>query len=239
MSNKTLDPRDLLFGLLALQVGLISQEHLVAAFQTWSRERRLALPDVLLEKGSIDASQRDLIRALVDDHVRRHAGDVDQSLAAAVAGSPARDQIAGLGDAELTASLGIVNTRTRQTEVDDPHRTVTHNVESQPASAHRFRVLRPHASGGLGTVSVALDNELHREVALKQIHARHADDPASRSRFLLEAELTGGLEHPGIVPVYGLGFDAAGRPYLRNAVHSRRQPQGGDCTLSRRRFPET
>ena len=35
----------------------------------------------------------------------------------------------------------------------------------------------------------------------------------SRQRFLLEAEVTGGLEHPGIVPVYGLGTYADGRPY--------------------------
>ena len=60
---------------------------------------------------------------------------------------------------------------------------------------------------------MALDAELHREVALKQILDQHADDPASRQRFLLEAEITGGLEHPGIVPVYGLGTYADGRPY--------------------------
>ncbi len=60
---------------------------------------------------------------------------------------------------------------------------------------------------------VALDAELHREVALKQILDHHADDPTSRQRFLLEAEITGGLEHPGIVPVYGLGAYGDGRPY--------------------------
>ena len=37
--------------------------------------------------------------------------------------------------------------------------------------------------------------------------------PRAASRFLLEAEITGGLEHPGIVPVYGLGQYADGRPY--------------------------
>jgi hypothetical protein len=47
------------------------------------------------------------------------------------------------------------------------------------------------------------DSELHREVALTQILDHHADDPAGRQRFLLEAEVTGGLEHPGIVSVYG------------------------------------
>ncbi len=77
----------------------------------------------------------------------------------------------------------------------------------------RFRVLREHAKGGLGKVSVAEDLELHREVAFKEIQRRYADDDEARTRFLLEAEITGGLEHPGIVPVYGLGTHADGRPY--------------------------
>ena len=77
----------------------------------------------------------------------------------------------------------------------------------------RFRVLRPHAKGGIGEVFVAHDEELHRDVALKEIQGRYADDPESRSRFLVEAEITGGLEHPGIVPVYGLGQYADGRPF--------------------------
>ena len=77
----------------------------------------------------------------------------------------------------------------------------------------RYRPIRPHARGGLGEVLVAYDEELNREVALKQVQDRFADDQASRARFVLEAEVTGGLEHPGIVPVYGLGAYADGRPY--------------------------
>jgi len=80
-------------------------------------------------------------------------------------------------------------------------------------SGGRYHILRPHARGGLGEVFVAHDAELNREVALKQILDQHADDPTSRARFLLEAEVTGGLEHPGIVPVYGLGIRGDGRPY--------------------------
>ena len=60
---------------------------------------------------------------------------------------------------------------------------------------------------------MARDQELNREVALKEIQSQFADHPDSRSRFLLEAEVTGGLEHPGIVPVYGLGQYEDGRPY--------------------------
>ncbi len=77
----------------------------------------------------------------------------------------------------------------------------------------RFQVLRPHAQGGIGKVSVAFDAELQREVALKQIKPERADDVDSRARFMLEAEVTGRLEHPGIVPVYGLGADDHGRPF--------------------------
>ena len=50
-------------------------------------------------------------------------------------------------------------------------------------------------------------------MALKQILDSHADDAVSRHRFVMEAEITGGLEHPGIVPVYSLGTYPDGRPY--------------------------
>jgi serine/threonine-protein kinase len=81
------------------------------------------------------------------------------------------------------------------------------------ASQPRFHIIRPHAHGGLGIIFLASDQELHREVALKEIQGRYAFDPDSRARFLLEAEVTGALEHPGIVPVYSLGHYADGRPY--------------------------
>ncbi len=77
----------------------------------------------------------------------------------------------------------------------------------------RFRILRPHAKGGLGAVLLARDEELNRDVAVKEIQPRYADNLSSRSRFIFEAEVTGRLEHPGVVPVYALGRYADGRPY--------------------------
>jgi serine/threonine protein kinase len=77
----------------------------------------------------------------------------------------------------------------------------------------RYQPLWLHATGGLGEIFAAEDTELHRRVALKQIQRMHATNPHSRERFVAEAEITGNLEHPGIVPVYGLGTDAVGRPY--------------------------
>ena len=118
------------------------------------------------------------------------------------------------------------------TEDGDADRTASYSVGAATSDGQRFRVLRPHARGGLGAVFVALDTELHREVALKQILDQHADDPVSRQRFLLEAEVTGGLEHPGIVPVYGLGTYGDGRPYYAMRFIKGRQPQGGDRPAS-------
>ena len=102
---------------------------------------------------------------------------------------------------------------------DDPFMTrppTTEETSSPPVHVHlggtRFRILRPHARGGLGEVFLAEDGELGREVALKEIRDRHADDSQSRARFVSEAVITGRLEHPGIVPVYGLGHHPDGRP---------------------------
>src|SRR5262245_58329274 len=75
----------------------------------------------------------------------------------------------------------------------------------------RYSPLQLHARGGIGEVFLARDEELHREVALKRIQPSHARYGPSRRRFLYEAEITGRLEHPGVVPVYGLGTDAAGQ----------------------------
>ena len=80
-------------------------------------------------------------------------------------------------------------------------------------SGMRYRPLWLHATGGLGEIFGAIDIELHRQVALKQMQDVHAKDRSSRNRFVAEAKITGNLEHPGIVPVYGVGAGADGRPY--------------------------
>jgi eukaryotic-like serine/threonine-protein kinase len=83
--------------------------------------------------------------------------------------------------------------------------------ESATARAE-FRDLRFHAAGALGEVFMARNAELNREVALKFLKPERLRDADSRRRFLQEAEITGRLEHPGVVPIYALGTDAAGSP---------------------------
>jgi serine/threonine-protein kinase len=205
--------RDLLFGLLALQIGLIDQAALVAAFLAWTRDKARPLADHLVALGHLDEAHRPLLEGLAAAHLARHGGDPEKSLAAVSAGKSTRESLARLGDPDIDATLGHVASSHGSIDDGDPDRTTDYSVGTATSDGQRFRVLRPHARGGLGAVFVALDEELHREVALKQILDQHADDPVSRARFLLEAEITGGLEHPGIVPVYGLGSYENGRPY--------------------------
>ena len=69
----------------------------------------------------------------------------------------------------------------------------------------RYQPVQYHARGGLGVVYIAKDGELERHVALKEILSRHGTNPRYQDKFVFEAQVTGSLEHPGIVPVYGLG----------------------------------
>jgi WD40 repeat protein/serine/threonine protein kinase len=103
--------------------------------------------------------------------------------------------------------------------------------EGGVVTTSHYRVGHLHARGGLGEILVARDEVLHRDVALKVLQPERAQDRGSRSRFLREAEVTSQLEHPGIVPVYGLGQVADGSP-----VYAMRFIRGETFFEAARRF---
>jgi eukaryotic-like serine/threonine-protein kinase len=103
-----------------------------------------------------------------------------------------------------------------------------------PAPRYRKKSEEPHGEGGIGKVFVAEDRELNRDVALKELREVSAVDLQVRLRFQLEAEITARLEHPGIVPVYGSGQYADGRPF-----YAMRFIQGDSLRQAIHRFHET
>jgi hypothetical protein len=206
--QKFLANEQLLFGIIALQNNFVTREQFVAAFDTWVHDKSRALAEILEGQGALSPDDREILGRLVAKFVERHGGDPEQSLAALSAIPQVRQELENLQDAELGASLGHVGSAVSSDPRLQP--TIPSTDDSQRG---RFRILRPHAKGGLGQISVALDQDLHREVALKEIQPKHADNPISRERFLLEAEITGALEHPGIVPIYALGQGPDGRPF--------------------------
>lgn len=69
----------------------------------------------------------------------------------------------------------------------------------------QFRLVRKVGQGGLGTVWLAVDLSLNRYVAVKEITSQVEGDSAAIARFRREAEITGRLDHPSIVPIHLLG----------------------------------
>src|SRR5690349_7081887 len=83
--------RDLLFGLLALQNGLIGQDGLLAAFRAWTLDRSRSLADHLAVRGDLDAEGRAAVEALAALHLKRHGGDAEKSLGSLSVGRSTRE----------------------------------------------------------------------------------------------------------------------------------------------------
>lgn len=94
-------------------------------------------------------------------------------------------------------------------------------VLSAPAGV-RYVVVGTAGKGGMGVVHVARDVNLLRRVALKELSPAAAHDADARSRFVREVQVTAQLDHPHIVPVYGLEVAEGDRPaYAMKLVEGR------------------
>jgi len=78
----------------------------------------------------------------------------------------------------------------------------------------RYTVERELARGGMGLVLKARDRYLRRDVAIKLLLRKLRRNHSLRDRFVAEAQITSQLQHPGVVPVYDVGFCNDGRPYF-------------------------
>src|SRR5262245_40433201 len=81
-----------------------------------------------------------------------------------------------------------------------------------PGNVGRYPVEGIVGRGGTSIVLRVRDTELDRPIALKLLHEHLAREPEWVARFVEEARVGGGLEHPGSVPVYELGRADDGRP---------------------------
>lgn len=83
-------------------------------------------------------------------------------------------------------------------------------VASEPDLAGTpYEIVSTIGQGGMGTVYLARDRELDREVALKVVNLHEEDT----ERMLREARILARLEHPGIVPVHDVGVLPDGRAW--------------------------
>jgi serine/threonine-protein kinase len=107
---------------------------------------------------------------------------------------------------------GVPPVRLRDLDGDAPPAPA--GAEPASAPAGRYQFLGEVARGGMGAVLRARDADLGRTIAVKVLLEEHGREGDLGQRFLEEAQITGQLQHPGIVPVHELGRLADGRPYF-------------------------
>jgi WD40 repeat protein len=191
--------RQLLFGLLALRAGLIRPGPLAAAWAAFSARPERPLADLLIDRGHLTRADIAAIEILLERETKKQPSTSD-----------------GLSvDERMRRALGALEEFEAGGETPLPSTAAQADIllhEPAPATGHRYTLLRLHDSGGIGRIWVAWDHDLDREVALKELLPEWAERPDLRQRFLAEAQITGQLDHPSIVPVHDLAHPADDRP---------------------------
>ncbi|MEM8681516.1 MAG: serine/threonine-protein kinase, partial [Planctomycetota bacterium] len=184
---------DLAFTAEALERGTLTVRQISKALRNWTIYGSQPVADKLVAEGLVTAADR----AAWSDEARRRLARVREF------------------EGDFSSPSQIF--RARSMELDKTGRVakllglknIEPDVTGQSREVHsRFSLVRKLGEGGLGTVWLARDESLRRYVAIKEIRAGAGQDNAAAiARFRREAELTGRLEHPGIVPVYEFGTD--------------------------------
>src|SRR4051812_23477631 len=96
--------RNLLFGVLALQAELLSNDQFAEACAAWTTRKHQPLAELLIERGWITPGDREEIERLLLRKLKKHGGDVRRTLGDA-AGPGVRDVLRDVPDPEISKSL--------------------------------------------------------------------------------------------------------------------------------------
>jgi eukaryotic-like serine/threonine-protein kinase len=198
--------RDLLVAVLAVLTDAIPRPGLAAVLKSWSQQRDRPLSQVLKATTGLDEERLRALECLAAVHLKTHQGDLGLSLRALGAQEFTENVVTQADDESLrtllSTTLGCEATMPMGHD-SASEKTLGFSLHPSPATNaapgpkdERFKLIRPHKQGGIGQVWLARDSELQREVAVKEIQPRYAEREDYRSRFVLEAEITGSLEHP-------------------------------------------
>ena len=197
--------RNLLFGVLALQNGVVDADRLAETCADWVTEPTQPLADLFVKRGVMTDEQKTEVEKVVANELEAHGGDPHATLAATIDGR-AREAIHAAVGAD-----GALDARLNPLPQPQSSHVVLGTLSPTDENRERYTLTHLHAKGGMGRVWLARDSSLGRQIALKELRPDQTDNSIVCSRFLYEAKITAQLEHPGIVPVYELGEGAV--PY--------------------------
>ncbi len=212
---------DLLFGTLAVQAGYLSTSQLVQAFEAFTNGAAATLAQVLVDHKLITPQARTEIDSLVRVRLDQHQGSVRDALSS-VTDANTRTVIRILEEQRLSGTaiykpaadtLAPLKDKPKEDKPKEEKHVLIETVKWQVESRSRYTLSRVQGKGGLGQVWLAIDGHLNREVALKEVLPKKQADPETASRLMKEAQITGQLEHPNIVPVYELAQGPDEKPF--------------------------
>ena len=163
--------------------------------------------DATIVESTVD--QSDPQATIVDTTGESGAGDATE---ATVIETEHNSQPGGCDDFGKTAASGQGNWN--ETKGAGPRQKKSaHETADRWEQQQRYSLVNNFARGGLGQIWLASDTRLRREVAYKEMLPTALQNRNALERFLEEAQITGQLEHPGIVPIYDIGYQANGTPF--------------------------
>lgn len=192
----------------------------------WQTDNPLRIEDYLKHLPGARARQGFVI-SLVEGEFRARSGSQNSaSIAEYIERFPAfsegiRNQLSSGGtlvfSSEQVPSWDAANPTSPETQ--------THQVDADSGAIHIGRYLLERddryrdqpkvlGRGGFGTVFLAFDNELARQVAIKVPNPEKFSSPADSERYLVEARTLAKLNHPNIVPVHDVGRTDDGAVYV-------------------------
>lgn len=155
--------------------------------------------------------------ATVAAEVSQGSTDPDGTVPEGVTGASGSPEsaVTGLDSASIKGSArgGWSQTRDSKQKSQSAGRRNVHETVNRWDLEQRYQLVSNFARGGLGQIWMANDSRLRREVAFKELLPRALRNRNALERFLEEAQITGQLEHPGIVPIYDIGYQENGTPF--------------------------
>ena len=182
--------KHLLFAVLAFESDLIDLAQLTAACRAWVADKSKPIADLLVERGWITAEDRGFVEKQLERKLAKHQHDPRVTLNSVVRGDVC-DAIKQVEDADIQQSLNSWPS-SGPVLVEAMGETMTLDPSMLPKS--RYTWGSEVGKGGLGKVWRAQDNDLAREVALKELKPGSASTEAIQ-RLIKEAQITGQLQH--------------------------------------------